>query len=269
MNFTDKLQFGFTAVQSGLKSSVVNAIPTLTVNSTEGKFTITAPVSKALNIAVGENVAFSSNAAKVEEAIAAHADAVMNCAAELGVDIDTYEGHQKVLNELTIWAIYKGVAKVTRAGKPIMVVERVTTAEKEKFIAEHKAEIVAANRDELIARVGDENASDEDLAAAITVKDIPSPTVQDYTGSRCATSSNATGVGVTLTFSDTSKWNQMKADLEVKTSVNRVYDVLLENPISVGVNNGKEELVVTGYPIVFREDTKPARIGVKKEENAD
>lgn len=265
MKLTNKLQFGFNAVQSGQKAAVVNATPTLTVNSTEGKFTISGPVSKALDIAVSQNIALANNIDEIEKAIAAKDENILAAAQELGVDINTYEGHQALVAELTQWAIYKGVAKYNRLGQPIMVAERMSKEDKEKFISEHAMEIVEQNRAELIARVGDEDASDEDLVAAIDVKDIPSPTTQDYTGSRCATTSNATGVGVALQFTDSGNWNMMKSDLETKTSVNRIFDVDLSNPIKVKVNNGKEDLLVDGYVLVFKEDAKPLRVGAKKE----
>ena len=56
-----KMNFGFTAVQAGQKSSTVNAEPRLIANSTPGKFMITSPVSKALGVAVGENIQFLNN----------------------------------------------------------------------------------------------------------------------------------------------------------------------------------------------------------------
>ena len=52
------IKFGINAIQAGQKSSLLNATPQLIVKSTPGQFTITSPVSKALAIAVGENVMF-------------------------------------------------------------------------------------------------------------------------------------------------------------------------------------------------------------------
>ena len=56
-----KLSFGKSVVMSGVKSSVINAGPQLTVTTTEGGFIITPAVSKALNIAPGERIAFTNN----------------------------------------------------------------------------------------------------------------------------------------------------------------------------------------------------------------
>ena len=80
MKLGTKLSFGVTAVQAGQKSSTVNATPQLIANSTAGKFVITSAVSKALNIAVGENVMFLNNIAGVEMAIQNRVDAVVEYA---------------------------------------------------------------------------------------------------------------------------------------------------------------------------------------------
>lgn len=269
MKLTNKIAFSaesFKAQQSGMKSSVVNAEPTLTANSTAGKFTISAPVSKALGIPVGGFIGFLNDSEHVEGLIQERTSEILAVANELGVDIDTPAGHKAVVDAATTWAIYKGVAKVDRVGNPIMVSERYTKEDKLKFIEEHKAEIIEANRDELVSRVGNENASDAELAEAITVDDIPSPQTQDYTGSRCATTSNATGVGVALNFTDTAIWNQLKYDLDEKTKVNRIFDVDLATPITTHVNNGKEEVQVLAFPLVEREDKEPIIRGAKGEE---
>jgi len=260
MKLTNKIAFNASSLkaqQSGMKSSVVNAEPTLIANSTTGKFTISAPVSKALDIPVGGYIGFLNDSEYVESLVADRAEEVMAVANELGVDIDTPAGHKAVVDAATNWAIYKGVAKVDRLGNPIMVNERFTKEDKQKFIEENAMQLVEQNRDELIARVGNEEATDEELAAAITVEDIPSPKVQDFTGSRCATTSNATGVGVSLGFTDTAIWNQLKYDVEDKTSVNRVFDVDLAHPKKVLVNDGQKDVEVTSFPIVEREDVKP------------
>ena len=56
-----KFNVGINAVQAGQKSSTVNAEPRLIANSTTGKFQITGIVSRALNVAVGENIEFFNN----------------------------------------------------------------------------------------------------------------------------------------------------------------------------------------------------------------
>ena len=84
----NKVAFGFNAVQSGMKSSSVNNTPQLIANSTKGKFSITAPVSKAMGVAVGENVMFINNIAMIEQAIVAGNADLVAWANENGVDIN-------------------------------------------------------------------------------------------------------------------------------------------------------------------------------------
>ena len=103
MKLGNKIQFGVNAVVAGQKKSVVNAMPQLIVNSTQGKFSITSPVSKALGVAVGENVMFLNNIQGVENAIQARLDDVVNYANENGIDIETREGQDALLNAFTQW----------------------------------------------------------------------------------------------------------------------------------------------------------------------
>ena len=137
---------------------------------------------------------------------------------------------------------------------------RCTKEDKLEAIAQNGAEMIKdeAFRAVLIERVGDENASDEELIAAIEVDDIESPKTESYTGSKTATTGTATGVGCPLNFTDTSIWNAMKADLkDAKDTKNRVYNVLLDQPMEVEVNNGFKNVTVTAYPIEFVEDVDP------------
>ena len=130
MKLGNKISFGVQAVQAGQKSSTVNAAPQLIANSTSGKFVITSPVSKALNIAVGENVMFLNNIAGVEAAIQQRVDDVVNYATENGIDINTREGEEQLLAVFTQWYIAKGVKQYDSKGNPVMASERYTQADK-------------------------------------------------------------------------------------------------------------------------------------------
>ena len=154
MKLGNKISFGVQAVQAGQKSSTVNAAPQLIANSTSGKFVITSPVSKALNIAVGENVMFLNNIAGVEAAIQQRVDDVVNYATENGIDINTREGEEQLLAAFTQWYIAKGVKQYDSKGNPVMASERYTKEDKAKYLAEHAMEIVDANRDALVSYFG-------------------------------------------------------------------------------------------------------------------
>lgn len=265
MKLGNKIQFGVQAVIAGQKSSTLNAAPQLTANSTVGKFVITSPVSKALNVAVGENVMFLNNIQGVEDAIQARVDDIVAYATENNIDLDTREGQDTLLKTFTQWFIAKGVKQYDSKGNPIMASERYTKEDKAKYLKAHAEEIVAANRDALVAEFGE--MSDEELAEKLTIDMVESPKFHTASGSKTASSGSATGVGCQLNFTDTAIWNALKADLgENATKKNRVFDVDLENGTTVDYNNGKEMVPVTIYPIVFVEDTDPiVRVGATKE----
>lgn len=254
---TTKIQFGFSAVQAGQKSSTVNAEPRLIVNCTAGKFTITSPVTKALNVAVGENVMFFNNISEIEKAIKANNADILAYAEENGIDLSTAEGQSQVITEFTIWGIAKGYAKFDSKGNPLQTSERYTKADKQKYIDDNYVDIVAQIRPTLIERNNGEDADDETLKAFISVDDIESPKVQDYEGSKTMTASNATGVGCQLSFTDTAIWNAMKADLKEKDKKNRVYSVELDSPFTAQAHNGKELVDIVVYPLTFVSDEDP------------
>lgn len=266
MKLGNKIQFGIVGVQAGQKLAAVSATPQLTANSTIGKFSLTPAVTKALNIAVGDNVMFFSTIAPVEQAIANRADAIVKYAEENGIDLDSHDGQQAILKEFTVWFVAKGELKYDRKGNPIMASVRMSKEDKAKYLEAHGMELVEANREALKERVGNPDATDEELLASIKPEEIESPKYHLAEGSKTATTSNATGVGLQLSFTDTAIWNQLKEDLgESKTKKNRIFEVLLDEPSVVPFNNGKEVVNVTAYPIQFVEDTDPIIRGAKDE----
>lgn len=251
-----KLNFGVQAVQAGQKSSTVNADPQLIANSTLGKFVVTAPVSKALNIAVGENIMFLNNIAGVEAAVQAKGEDILAYAAENGIDLSTKEGEDAMVALLTQWYIAKGVPQYTSKGEPVMATERFTKEDKAKYLEEHGMELVEANRAALIEEFGE--LSDEELVDKLTVDMVESPKYHAASGSKTATTASTTGVGCQLIFTDTAIWSALKRDLgEDATKKNRIYDVLVEDAQTAEFNNGRENVRITILPIEFREDTDP------------
>ena len=262
-----KLSFGIAAIAAGQKSAIVNAQPQLIARSTAGGFSITAPVSKALNIAVGDNVMFLNNIASINAAIAQKPQDLVDWAAENGVDLDSPEGAERVIDEFGQWYIAKGVAMYDAKGHPVMARDRYSKADKEKFIKEHAMEIVDANRDALKERLGNPYATDEELAASITVDDVESPMHPAFSGSKTATTSAATGVGCQLNFTDSSIWTSLKKDLgdDADKKV-RVFDVDLEELQDIEISNGYTTVTVKALVLGDYTDKEPARIGKGNEE---
>ncbi|MBQ3306896.1 MAG: hypothetical protein IJG68_01750 [Bacilli bacterium] len=259
------IKFGINAVVAGQKTALVNATPQLIVKSTPGQFTITSPVSKALGIAVGENVMFLNNINEVERALQNPSDAIMNYCNANGWDINTRQGQDEFIKDQTIWYIAKGVLLYKSNGEPVLGTVRITKEDKLAYIAEKGLEFIQSLSDEdkaaLAAAKNMEDASDEDLAAALTADDIASPTFHSASGSKTSATAKATGVGLQLNFTDSSVWDALKTGLDDKTSVNRVFDVKLDEAEPFDYRNGKagddgiEKIMV--YPLSFVEDKAP------------
>lgn len=259
MNLGKKVSFGFNAVVAGQKISG-NDKPQLIVNSTKGKFTLTAPVTRAMGLAVGEYVQFVNNIANLETAINEGMDDIKAIAQELGVDYTTREGAMAIIDACTQWAIVKGQPMLDKVGNPIMVSARLTEEEKKAYIIKNAAAILADNRDALIERNGGEDADDETLINLVELDDIEYPKVPGFTGSKTATTSNATGIGLQVGFTDSNVWTALKKDLgDEATKKNRIFKVLLDDAVKTVVDG--KELVI--YPIEFQEDTDPIRLGSK------
>lgn len=267
------IKFGINAIMAGQKSALLNATPQLIAKSTPGQFTITSPVSKALGIAVGENVMFLNNIAGIEAMIQAQPDELINYCNENGWDINTREGQDALIKDQTVWYIAKGVLLFKRNGEPILGTVRITKEDKIAYIAEHGLEFIqemdADTKEAFAASKNMEGASDEELAGALTADDIASPTFHAASGSKTAATAKATGIGLQLNFTDTAIWDSLKADLEDKASVNRVFGVSLEEAEEVSYNNGKEDVKVMAYPLVFEEDKAPMVRGKKEEEGEE
>lgn len=258
-----KFAFGINAVQAGQKSNVLNAQPQLIANSTTGKFVITSVVSKALNIAVGENVMFLNNFDGIEQAIAARVQDLVDWTSENGLDIDSVEGHDALVKEFGQWYIAKGVKLYDPKGRPVMASERFTKEDKAAYLEAHRAEIVDANRDALVEQFGE--MPDEELAEKLTVDMVESPKYHAASGSKTATTSAATGVGCQLNFTDTAIWGALKADLaDEATKKNRIFSVALTEAETIAFNNGKEDVNIVIYPISFVEDADPIQRGTKE-----
>lgn len=267
VDFGKKLSFGIRVVNNGQKSATVNALPQLIVNSTSGKFSITAPVSKALGVAVGERVMFLNNFDTIEDAILAKNEELVEFAAERGLDIESDAAHDAIMSEFGQWFIAKGIARYDDKGNPVMTTLRFSTEDKKKYIEQNLAEIIAANREALLGRLGVENATDEELASAISTDDVESPSVQDYTGAKTATTSSNTGVGCALNFTDTAIWNQIKSDIveSERNKVNRVFDVVLEEATVIPYSNGYKDVDIKVIPISFKADEAPKTVAKSAE----
>lgn len=260
------LSFGIGAVASRVKSSVVNSEPQLVVGANKGGFYITGSVSKALGLQPGDNIMFGNNIADVESIVMSkeNADAI-NYAKEHGFDLDTTEGLEACIKSLTVWYIAKGVPMFKKDGTEATVAVRLTKEEKKKIYDENVDSIIANNRAQLIAAYNlSEDATDDEIKEHYTVDEMQNPRTQAFSGCRLSGTGNAVGAGLKLNFSDTSNWEQLKADMEDKTGLKRVFSVDIKNCETGKFNDGYKIVDVIYYPLGEYTDEKPARTGVSK-----
>ena len=132
---------------------------------------------------------------------------------------------------------------------------------------------MVSKRDTLVARAIAKGAITEEMAEEVgnevlvqflELNDVVGPTMDDYSGSKTSTTSNMVGLGLTLSFSDSNIWEQLKSDLEEPTKINRVFKVNLEEPINVSIPNGREMVNVKAYSFEFEKDEEPVARTAKK-----
>lgn len=222
-----KLSFGLGAVNVA-KRGVVSE-PELVINPTVGAFRITPPVSRALGLANGDYVMFISTVAEVDKAIAERNPELVALCAENGIDINTPEGVAAIHAEFDEWGIAKGVQLFDAKGNPVMCKERMTIADKLLYVKNNFAAILESaiqNGDPNFAASLQAEGITEEQQIAMLAKTIDADEVEKYSGAKCANSSNLSGTGVALTFSDAAVWATLKADLgEAAKTVNRTFEV--------------------------------------------
>jgi len=254
----------------------VSEEPELVVVSTPGSFRMTAQVSKALGIAHGEYVMFINNCANIDNAIINKVPEVVAFCEEQGLDIESPEAAMAVHAEFDIWALAKGIAELDKNGNPCTTRVRMTKNDKIKYVNTYFQETLegalSSSNEELKAALGREGIT-EDEQKELLVSCIQGDEVVKVKGSKCANTAALSGIGVTLNFTDSNVWKQLKSNMtdEEATSKNRVYTVDIDNLQEAVVNNGHKDIVVKIAMLTEYKDEEPIRIGKKseKEETAE
>ena len=257
-------EFGLAVVNAGQRQ--VNDKAELVVNSTKGGFTLSGAGSSLLGIADGGYIQFVSN----YEAIAAEIKKGTNetlkaFCDEHGLVLGSEEATVAIHKEFDMFALIKGIQLLDKVGNPVMVSERLTMDDKKAYAKTHLAEMLegalASENEELKEALSRDGITEDEqielLAPYVTIE------TKKYSGSKCASSSHATGTGVPLKFSDGNVWGQMKRDLaeEERTTINRRYSIDVAKATEIEVTNGYENLTVTCYPLVFVADEAPMQRG--------
>lgn len=242
------LQFGMSAVQSGKRVMQASNEPTLTANSTKAKFSLTGAVTRIMGLVPGDNVQFVSNIADIDAAIAERDAEVMAWCEENNVEFGTEAARAALIQNFGEYGICKGVPLFEKNGEIKLAGVRMT--------AEQKAAAFELNKERIAEEVGKS-------VEEVTIDDY-NPTTRAYSGARTSTSSNLTGLGLPLTFSDSSMWSELKENLgDEAEKFNRVFEVNLNEPFVVAVETGKvigdekETVEVNAYKISFKVDEEP------------
>ena len=259
-------EFGLAVVNAGQRQ--VNDKAELVVNSTKGGFTLSGAGSSLLGVAHGDYIQFLSN----YEAIASEIkkgtnDTLKKFCAEHGLVLGSEEATVAIHKEFDRFALIKGVQILDKVGNPVMVSERLTMEDRKAYAKTHLAEMLetamASENEELKEALGREDITEDEqieiLAQYVTLE------TEKYSGSKCASSSKATGAGVPLKFSDGNVWSQMKRDLaeDDRTTINRRFSIDVAQAMDIQVSNGYEDLTVTAYPLTFVADEAPMQRGNK------
>lgn len=266
--FSKKLSFGFSAVNTGQRA--VKDEPQLVVGSTPGSFRITKIVSRILGIAHGDYIMFINNLPEVDRAIAEKNEDFVAFCEENGLDISSVEARNAIHKEFGAWAIAKGIQEFDAKGNPRMAKERLTKADRMKFVEAQFDEMLAgakaSENKEVVAAVTREGVTEAELKDFLC-QFVEGADIPKFKGSKTANPASLSGAGVSLTFTDSAIWTELKADLgDTASEVNRVYDLDPEAITTVEINNGHEIVKVPALILEDYKDEKPLRIGKK---NAD
>lgn len=265
-DFKKGLSFGMGIVNAGQRAA--NDEPELVVGSTPGSFRITSMVSKALGVAHGEYIMFVNNRANIDFAIINKAPEIVAFCEEAGLDITSPEAAAAIHAECDVWGIAKGIPEYDKNGNVRMTREKMVAKAKIEYVNNNFEETLASaldsDNEELKAALTREGISEEEQKA-ILVEGIQGDEVQKVKGSKCANTASLSGIGVTLNFTDSNVWNQLKEDMDTEKakSTNRVFSIDIEDLQEAVVNDGYKDVVVKVALLSEYKDVKPVRIGKK------
>lgn len=266
-----KMAFGFSAVNAGQRNVSYN--PEIVVGTNPGSFRITPPVSKALFIAHGDNIMFVTNVDNIDMAIQNKMPEIVEFCKEQGLAIDSPEAIIAIHKEFDMWGIAKGIQEFDAKGNPKLTRERMTKADKAKYVDAHFEESLEAARnssnEELVAALTREGATEEELKE-ILIEAIQGDEIPKYKGSKCANPAQVTGYGVSLTFTDSNVWNQIKAHMGDRAEkMNLVFNIDIDNLVDAEIDNGYEVTPVKVAVFGESKEEVPVRVGKKNADGTD
>lgn len=266
--------FGVSVVNAGQRN--VSVEPQVIATSTQGGFRLTPAVSRVLGIGNGDYAMFISNVDGIDEAIRnKDAELAEYCQNDLGLDISSPEAMIALHKEFDQWFIAKGIKEYDAKGNMKVVSERLTKKDKLTYVSQNfDAMLTAAlESEELAVEVRDALTRDgvtREEQTAILIDFVNARELPKYRGSKCANPAGLNGAGVSVTFTDSNVWNQLKADLkDDATKFNRIFDVDLDDIKKFTINNGYTDVEVSALLLGDYTDKEPARRGESGEESVE
>lgn len=256
-----KLSFGLGAVNVAKRNAVSE--PELVVNPTVGGFRITPAVSRALGLTNGGYIMFVSNIDAIEQAIANKDENLVAFCAEENIDMNTPEGVKAIHEAFDEWGIAKGIQMFDKNGNAIKTKERMSKTDKVEYVTNNFDDVLKAaienGEPEFAASLQVEGITKEEQIE-ILANAVNPEQVNKYYGSKCSNSSNLSGTGVSLTFSDSAVWGALKEDLgEEAKKMSRTFEVDIKELREVPYFNGHKEVIVKAAMLGEFKDTESAR----------
>lgn len=256
-----KLSFGLGAVNVAKRNAVSE--PELVVNPTVGGFRITPAVSRALGLTNGGYIMFVSNINAIEQAIANKDENLVAFCAEENIDMNTPEGVKAIYEAFNEWGIAKGIQMFDKNGNAVKTKERMSKTDKVEYVTNNFDDVLKAaienGEPEFAASLQVEGITKEEQIE-ILANAVNPEQVNKYYGSRCSNSSNLSGTGVSLTFSDSAVWGALKEDLgEEAKKMSRTFEVDIKELREVPYFNGYKEVIIKAAMLGEFKDTESTR----------
>lgn len=256
-----KLSFGLGAVNVAKRNAVSE--PELVVNPTVGGFRITPAVSRALGLTNGGYIMFVSNIDAIEQAIDNKDENLVAFCAEENIDMNTPEGVKAIHEAFDEWGIAKGIQMFDKNGNAVKTKERMSKTDKVEYVTNNFDDVLKAaienGEPEFAASLQVEGITKEEQIE-ILANAVNPEQVNKYYGSKCSNSSNLSGTGVSLTFSDSAVWGALKEDLgEEAKKMSRTFEVDIKELREVPYFNGHKEVIVKAAMLGEFKDTESTR----------
>lgn len=256
-----KLSFGLGAVNVAKRNAVFE--PELVVNPTVGSFRITPAVSRALGLTNGGYIMFVSNIDAIEQAIANKDENLVAFCAEENIDMNTPEGVKAIHEAFDEWGIAKGIQIFDKNGNAVKTKERMSKTDKVEYVTNNFDDVLKAaienGEPEFAASLQVEGITKEEQIE-ILANAVNPEQVNKYYGSKCSNSSNLSGTGVSLTFSDSAVWGALKEDLgEEAKKMSRTFEVDIKELREVPYFNGHKEVIVKAAMLGEFKDAESTR----------